>query len=141
MWAKLSKAILQNRIPLLIFFLIATLFMGWNARNLKLSYAGSKILPLTDSVFIKYNSFKKQFGEDGSVMVLGIQSSAIYEKEKYTKWTQLATEIEKLNGIKGVLSIGKLFELQKDTVNQKFVVNPFPAHTVQTSAEMDSIKA
>ncbi len=140
MWAKLSKAILQNRIPLLVFFLIATLFMGWNARNLKLSYAGSKILPLTDSVFIKYNTFKKQFGEDGSVMVLGIQSAEIYKKEKYAKWAQLATEIQKLKGIKGVLSIGKLFELQKDTVNQRFVVNPFPANPAQNDAEMDSLK-
>ncbi len=140
MWAKLSKAILQNRIPLLVFFLIATLFMGWNARNLKLSYAGSKILPLTDSVFIKYNTFKKQFGEDGSVMVLGIQSAEIYKKEKYTKWAQLATEIQKLKGIKGVLSIGKLFELQKDTVNQRFVVNPFPANSAHNDAEMDSLK-
>ncbi len=140
MWAKLSRAILQNRIPILIFFLITTIFMGWHARNLKLSYAGSKILPLTDSVFIKYNSFKKQFGEDGSVMVLGIQNASIYKKENYTKWAQLATEIEKLKGIKGVLSIGKLFELQKDTVNQKFVVIPFPAKPVQSEVEMDSLK-
>lgn len=140
MWAKLSRAILQNRIPLLIFFLIATIFMGWHARNLKLSYAGSKILPLTDSVFIKYNDFKKQFGEDGSVMVLGIQDSTIYQKEKFTQWAQLADEIQKLKGIKGVLSIGKLFELQKDTTNQKFVVSPLPVKPVQTDAEMDSLK-
>jgi len=141
MWAKLARAILQNRIPLLIFFLVATIFMGWNARNLKLSYAGSKILPLTDSVFITYNNFKKQFGEDGSIMVIGIQSPTIYEKEKYTQWTQLATEIQKLKGITGVLSIGKLFELKKDTVNQKFVVNPFPTRPVQNDAEMDSLKS
>jgi len=141
MWAKLSRAILQNRIPLLIFFLIATIFMGWNARNLKLSYAGSKILPLTDSVFIKYNNFKKQFGEDGSVMVIGIQDKAIYAKENYIKWAQLSTEIQKLNGIKGVLSIGKLFELQKDTVHQRFIVSSIPSTPVQSDAEMDSLKS
>jgi hypothetical protein len=73
-------------------------------------------------------------------MVLGIQSATIYEKEKYTQWAQLATEIQKLKGIKGVLSIGKLFELQKDTLNQKFTVNPVPATPVQTDAEMDSLK-
>ncbi|MGF1923328.1 MAG: efflux RND transporter permease subunit [Bacteroidia bacterium] len=140
MWAKLSKAILQNRIPLLIFFLLATVFMGWHARNLKLSYAGSKILPLTDSVFIKYNTFKKQFGEDGNVMVLGIQSASIYEKEKYAQWTQLATAIKQLKGIKGVLSIAQLFELQKDTVNQKFVVTPLPSSPITSDKEMDSLK-
>lgn len=140
MWAKLSRAILQNRILIILFFLVATIFMAWHARNLKLSYAGSKILPLTDLVFIKYNAFKKTFGEDGSVMVLGVQSPGIYKKENYNKWIQLSDEIQKLKGIKGVLSIGKLFELQKDTVNQKFMVSPIPNGLVKTDTEMDSLK-
>lgn len=141
MWAKLSKAILQNRILIILFFLVATIFMAWHARNLKLSYAGSKILPLTDSVFIKYNAFKKQFGEDGSVMVLGIQSAHIYEQENYNKWVQLSNDIQQLKGIKGVLSIGKLFNLQKDTLNQKFIVTPIPKTLVKNTSEMDSIKS
>ncbi|TKC13248.1 Fis family transcriptional regulator [Pedobacter polaris] len=73
-------------------------------------------------------------------MVLGIQSPAIYKKENYNKWVQLSNEIQKLKGIKGVLSIGKLFELQKDTVNQKFVVSPIPAGLLKSDAEMDSLK-
>lgn len=140
MWAKLSKVILQNRILLIIFFLVATFFMAWHARNLKLSYAGSKILPLTDSVFIKYNAFKKQFGEDGNVMVLGVQGENIYQKENYNQWKQLSDEIQQIKGIKGVLSIGKLFELKKDTVNQKFVVAPVPNAAIKTNEEMDSLK-
>lgn len=141
MWAKLSGAILKNRILLILFFLIATIFMAYHAKNLKLSYAGAKILPLTDSVFIKYNTFKKTFGEDGSVMVIGIQSQDIYKKDNYNKWVQLTDEIQKLNGIKGVLSIGKLFELQKDTVNQKFIVSPIPNGLVKSDTEMDSLKS
>lgn len=141
MWAKLSKFILQNRILIIIFFLVATVFMAYNARDLKLSYAGSKILPLTDSAYIKYNVFKQQFGEDGSVMVLGLQSPEIYKKENYNKWVQLSNELEKLKGIKGVLSVGKLFELQKDTVNQKFVVGTIPTTLVKSNVEMDSVKA
>jgi predicted RND superfamily exporter protein len=140
MWAKLAKIILQNRISLLLFFLVITIFMAWNAKNLKLSYAGSKILPLTDSVFVKYNSFKKQFGEDGNVMVLGIQDKTIYQKENYNQWAQLTDEIQKLNGIKGVLSIGKLLELQKDTLHQKFIVTPIPASPISTDVAMDSLK-
>lgn len=140
MWAKLSKAILQNRILIILFFLAATIFMAWHARNLKLSYAGSKILPLTDSVYIKYNAFKKRFGEDGSVMVLGIQGAEIYQKENYNAWAKLTNEIQQLKGIKGVLSIGKLAELQKDTVNQKFIVAPIPAKAIESDVEMDSLK-
>lgn len=140
MWVKLSKAILQNRIALIIFFVVATIFMAYHAKNLKLSYSGAKILPLTDSVFVKYNEFKKTFGEDGSVMALGIQSPEIYKKENYNKWSALTAEIEQLKGIKGVLSVGKLFELQKDTVNQKFTVGPIPSKSPTSDAEMDSIK-
>lgn len=140
MWVKLSKAILQNRIALIIFFVVATIFMAYHAKNLKLSYSGAKILPLTDSVFVKYNEFKKTFGEDGSVMVLGIQSPTIYNKENYNKWSALTTEIQQLKGIKGVLSVGKLFELQKDTINQKFTVGPIPSKSPTSDTEMDSLK-
>lgn len=140
MWVKLSKAILQNRIALIIFFVVATIFMAYHAKNLKLSYSGAKILPLTDSVFVKYNEFKKTFGEDGSVMVLGIQSADIYKKENFNKWATLTQEIQKLKGIKGVLSVGKLFELQKDTLNQKFVVSPVPSSVPKSDFEMDSLK-
>ncbi|MES2445584.1 MAG: MMPL family transporter [Bacteroidota bacterium] len=140
MWVKLSKAILQNRIALIIFFVVATIFMAYHAKNLKLSYSGAKILPLTDSVFVKYNEFKKTFGEDGSVMVLGIQSPDIYKKENFNKWATLTQEIQKLKGIKGVLSVGKLFELQKDTLNQKFIVSPIPSKSPISDTEMDSLK-
>ncbi len=140
MWATLSRFILRQRIPILLFFIAATLFMAWHARNLKLSYAGSKILPLTDSVFVKYNAFKQQFGEDGSIMVVGIRSDRIFDKEVYLSWSQLSNDIQELKGITGVLSIGKMFELQKDTLHQKFVVAPIPAKTISTQHEMDTLK-
>lgn len=141
MWAKFSRIILQNRITFILFFLVTTLFMAWQATNLKLSYAGSKILPLSDSAFVAYNAFKKQFGEDGSIMVLGLQDHGIYKKENYNKWVQLSNDIQNLKGIKGVLSIGKFFELQKDTANQKFIVKALPTGPIRSDAEMDSLKS
>jgi len=140
MWVKLSRFILQNRIAIIIFFLAGTAFMAWQAKNVKLSYTGSKILPVTDSVFIKYNTFKKQFGEDGNVMVVGIQSPNIFKKEVYNQWVQLSNDIQKLKGIKQVLSSGRIFQLDKDTVNQKFILKSIPGELVKTDAEMDSIK-
>ncbi|TDG35389.1 Fis family transcriptional regulator [Pedobacter changchengzhani] len=140
MWLKLSRFILKNRIALILFFVVGTIFMAFQAKNVKLSYTGSKILPVTDSAFIKYNSFKKTFGEDGSVMVIGIKSPDIFNKDVYNKWAKLSNEIKDLPGIKQVLSTGKIFQLYKDTVNQKFSLKPLPAQPVKTDAEMDSIK-
>ncbi|RNL51460.1 Fis family transcriptional regulator [Pedobacter jejuensis] len=73
-------------------------------------------------------------------MVIGIQSPAIFKKEIYNQWVQLSNDIQKLKGIKQVLSSGRIFQLEKDTVNQKFQLKAMPAGLVKTDAEMDSIK-
>lgn len=140
MWAQLSNIILKNRVLFISIFVALTVFMAWQATHIKLSYAGSKILPTTDSAFVNYNAFKKQFGEDGNVVVIGIQSDKIFQKDTYNKWAQLSNELQKLNGIKGVLSIGKFFELQKDTLNQKFTVQALPTGNISTAAEMISLR-
>jgi uncharacterized protein len=140
MWNNFSKIILSNRIPILVVFFVATLFMAWKASFVKLSYTGSKILPQSDSAFISYNNFKSKFGEDGNMMVLGIRSPKLMSKELFNDWSELAAELQKLDGIKQVLSIGNLFDLQKDTLNQKFVLKQIHSGPVLSDSEMDSIK-
>jgi predicted RND superfamily exporter protein len=115
-------------------------FMAWKASYVKLSFMGSKILPLTDSAFIKYNNFKSQFGEDGNMMVLGVSSPDLLKKEQFNEWQALAADIQKIEGIKQVLSIGNLYDLQKDTSNQRFVLKQLSGTTVLSDTEMDSIK-
>jgi predicted RND superfamily exporter protein len=115
-------------------------FMAWKASYVKLSFMGSKILPLTDSAFIKYNNFKSQFGEDGNMMVLGVSSPDLLKKEQFNEWKALAADIQKIEGIKQVLSIGNLYDLQKDTSNQRFVLKQLSGTTVLSDTEMDSIK-
>ena len=140
MWNNFSKFILSNRIAILVVFFLFTVFMAWKASYVKLSFMGSKILPLTDSAFIKYNNFKSQFGEDGNMMVLGVSSPYLLKKEQFNEWKTLAAEIQKIEGIKQVLSIGNLYDLQKDTSNQRFVLKQLSAKTVLSDTEMDSIK-
>lgn len=140
MWKKFAKFILSNRISILIAFFLITLFMTWKASYVKLSYTGSKILPLTDSAFIDYNNFKSQFGEDGNMMVLGVSTPDLFKKEQFNAWKSLADDIQKIEGIKQVLSIGNLYDLQKDTTNQRFVIKQLSGKSVLTDAEMDSIK-
>ena len=140
MWNNFSKFILSNRIAILVVFFLITVFMAWKASYVKLSFMGSKILPLTDSAFIKYNNFKSQFGEDGNMMVLGVSSPDLLKKDQFNEWKALAADIQKIEGIKQVLSIGNLYDLQKDTSNQRFVLKQLSGTTVLSDTEMDSIK-
>ena len=140
MWNNFSKIILSNRITILVVFFLFTVFMAWKASYVKLSFMGSKILPLTDSAFIKYNHFKSQFGEDGNLMVLGVSSPDLLKKEQFNEWKALIADIQKIEGIKQVLSIGNLYDLQKDTSNQRFILKQLSGTTVLSNTEMDSIK-
>ncbi len=140
MWNNFSKIILSNRIPILVVFFVLTVFMAWKASFVKLSYTGSKILPQTDSAFIRYNDFKSKFGEDGNMMVLGISTPKLMSKELFNDWSILASELQKMEGIKQVLSVGNLFDLHKDTLNQRFVLKQITGGAVLRDTEMDSIK-
>ena len=140
MWKKLAQFILANRISLLVLLLASTVFMAWQASKVRLSFNAGKVLPLTDSAYIDYNTFKKTFGEDGSVMVVGIQSDSLFSPGLFNDWLKLSTEVQKIEGIKQVLSIGQLSVLEKDTLQQKFTARPLAAGPVANQQALDSIK-
>lgn len=140
MWEKLSKFIVTQRLPILLFFILSTAFMAWEASEVKLSFNGGKALPLTDSAFIKNDSFKKRFGEDGGIMVIGAKSDELLKRNQFNDWVLLHDKISKIPGIRQVLSVGKLYELKKDTVHQKFAMVPINHGFVQTDAAMESIR-
>ena len=73
-------------------------------------------------------------------MVLGVSSPDLLKKDQFNEWKALAAEIQKVEGIKQVLSIGNLYDLQKDTSNQRFVLKQLSGTTVLSDTEMDSIK-
>lgn len=140
MWKKLAQTILANRITLLVLVVASTAFMAWQASKVRLSFNAGKVLPLTDSAYIDYNSFKKTFGEDGSVMVVGIQSDSLFSPGLFNDWLHLSTEVKKIEGIKQVLSIGQLAVLEKDTLQQKFTAKPLAAGPVANQHQLDSLK-
>ena len=141
MWEKLSKFVLTNRLTVLFIFLAISIFMGWQASKVQLSFSGSKVLPLTDSAFNVYNEFKSRFGEDGSILVLGVQSPKMDDFQTLNDWRKLTEDIKQLHGIQQTLSIGNLFELNKDTINQKFTLNPLLKEPLKSQAEMAGFKA
>jgi len=140
MWENLSRFILGNRLLLLFFFFVVTAFMAWEASKVQLSFSGSRVLPVTDSAYIKYNEFRGRFGEEGSVMVLGVQSPDLFKRQQFNDWLTLNNDIGDLKGIQNVLSAATLFELKKDTVNKKFFLVPLVEGPVKSDHEMDSIK-
>lgn len=141
MWTSLAKFIHSKKQFILLVFIFITLFFGYNATQVKLAFNPGKILPTTDTTYIDYQKFKEKFGEDGNVMILGVQSPNLFLKDFFNNLNQLTNQLQKVKGIKKVLSITNLPLLNKDTINKKFVFNPIISKPIQTQLQLDSIKS
>ena len=60
-WKALTKSLLRNRIAYISVVLMLTVFFGYQATKVELSYNFAKILPPDDSSFVAYQEFKKNF--------------------------------------------------------------------------------
>ena len=139
MWTKIAGIILRNRIAFIIGVLLGTIFMGFQARNIQMSYESADLLPKTDSAYLDYARFRETFGQEGNIMVFAIQDSNFYELDKINDWIAMGDSIKALEGVTALMSITHTFNLQKNTDLKKFEVLPiFPSH-IETQAELDSL--
>src|SRR5688572_27954216 len=139
MWARLSNFILKYRLFLLTGMILCSAFMLNKGKDIELSHSGSKVLPVDDPAFITYNQFKKDFGEDGTMMVIGLKSDKIFEKDFLNDWYNLGIELKKIEGITEILSVTRAFELLKETSAGTFAVKPIMSSEAKDQNEADSI--
>ncbi|EHQ27089.1 efflux RND transporter permease subunit [Mucilaginibacter paludis] len=140
-WKKLANLILKNRLTILSFVLALSVFMGFEASKVKLTYNAGKILPVTDSAYIRYTQFRKLFGEDATAMVLGIKSPNLFRQDFFNDWYRLGDHIRHIKGITGVVSLANVYKLQKDTAEHRFVLKPLITDTATSQQAVDSVKA
>ncbi|MCB0429536.1 MAG: MMPL family transporter [Flavobacteriales bacterium] len=140
MWAYLSTFILRNRLAVLLSIGVITVFMGYKATSVQLSYEFASLLPKDDTTSIEYQRFKDLFGEDGNVLVIGVQNDHMYDLANYQAWYDLGETLRETDGIEEVVSISRLYTITKNEEKKKFEFKPLVAHRPETQAEVDSIK-
>ena len=99
MWTYLVRLILRYRFWNIFAILIITLFMGYHATKVQMSYEMAKMLPASDSVSVDYENFRKQFGEDGRVLFVGIKDSSLFQLKKFNAWHDLTYQIKEIQGV------------------------------------------
>ncbi len=139
MWYKAGKLILKFRHALLGILLLASIFMGWQASKVKLSYDFSRALPTNNPKYRDYQAFLKKFGADGNTMVIGLADSNFYQLSFFNEVAQLHRELKKVSGVTEILSIPEVINLENDPVAQKLVpVKIFhPPYTSQNVLDSD----
>nr|NQU90982.1 MMPL family transporter [Bacteroidota bacterium] len=139
MWTYLARLILRRRYWNLLVIGLLTAFMAYNARNVSLSYEMTQMLPSTDSTSIAYQEFKETFGQDGSVLFIGIQDTNLYQIDEFNDWFGLTEKIQKIHGVEGVVSISKLYQLKKNDSLKKFDFLPVFKTKPGSQQELDSL--
>lgn len=114
--------------------------MGFMAMRVQFSYEMNKMLPENDSTYKGYQEFKELFGEDGSVIVLGVTNPDMFQLQEFNRWYDLGNTIRKIDGIQEVVSIARTVVIEKDTVVKKFTYHPLVSGRPETQAEVDSIR-
>lgn len=140
MWSQIAKIILRYRLPLLLAIMAITAFMAYKAKDVEIAYSGGKVLPVTDPSYKDYTDFKTTFGEDGNVMVVGVQSPELFKKDFFTRWYRLSEEILHQEGVAEVVSITRIFELRKDTATHAFKLDKVVKKEPVSQEEIDSLK-
>ena len=138
MWKSLAKFVLKNRLLLLILLFASTALMAFFASKIKLSYEFAKAIPVDNPKYKDYLSFKEKFGDDGNLLVIGVQTDHFFEKNNFQAYTHLNNDLKKIPHVEDVLSVANAVYLLKDTSSQKLIATPvFPAG-LNSQQQLDS---
>ena len=140
MWQRLGKFVLQYRLPLLFALLAVTGIMGYFANKVTLSYEFAKAIPSDNPKYRDYIAFRQKFGDDGNLLVVGLQSTKIFELSTFKSYLHLEEQLKKVSNVESVLSVPSAITLHKDEVTEKLnAVKIFAS--IATQAELDTAKA
>lgn len=140
MWPFIARKILRNRIAFIVVLAMLTTFMGYHASKIELSYEFAKILPSTDSAYTEYNNFKDLFGQDGNIMVIGLQDKNFFTMSKFNDWHNLSLDIKKIKGVENVIAITNVSKVAFDDSLHKIMFVPFLTLMPENQEQLNRVK-
>ncbi|MEY3344176.1 MAG: hypothetical protein RL090_1860 [Bacteroidota bacterium] len=140
MFKRFASLLLRNKLLFTLAVLIGTGFMGYEASKMELSYEFAKILPADDPSFVEYQQFKKDFGSDGNIMVIGFADSTFFTLNKFNDWYHLSKAIKIIPGIKDVVSVPTSYSLVRNDSLRRFDIEPLIKRIPRAQEDVDSLR-
>ena len=140
-WEYIARLILTYRITILIAITAITIFLGFQWRNLNMTYTEANLLPKKHIVNQQYDDFLSKFGEEGNLIVIGFQDPNFFTPKAFAEWNELMLGLKFSRNVELVVSISDLKKLQKDTLAQKFELVPLiNSNQIKNQAYLQNIK-
>jgi uncharacterized protein len=154
MWQYIANIILRNRALILSILFGITIFFGYFATKVGIQYEFANLLPSNDITQIEYKQFKKDFGQDGMIIVIAANDENFYELDKFNSWYKMGNVLKDLkipikknnstvylSAIDSVFSEAHLFNIAKNRVDKKFELNRIINSEVGSQEKLDSIES
>ncbi len=140
MWEFIARLVLKFRLYLLILLLAVTAFMAYHASKVQMSYDFTRTVPRDNAKYVEYEAFRKKFGEDGNLLVIGVQTQKLFQQSVFSDYVALGDQLRKIKGVMSVLDVSSAIDLIKNDSTQKLSAKRiFPLHPL-SQVEIDSGK-
>ena len=139
-WSKTSRFVLKQQVAILVTIAIITFLLGTQMKHIKLSYTEANLLPEDHIENLKYDTFLDIFGEEGTLIVLGVQDSTIFSPTKFYEWNKLARRLDSFPEIEYSVSIGQLKELKKNKELKRFELQQLSIEKLDTQEKITELK-
>ena len=140
-WELVASIVLRNRITILIVIFLLTVFLGFQWKNVGMTYNEANLLPKNHPANKEYTQFLNTFGEEGNLVVIGVKDAAFFTPKAFAAWNKLMTNLKSHKEIELVVAINDLKKLEKDTINEKFELVPFLNNSkIQNQEYLSNVK-
>jgi len=139
-WNSIASLILRNRIVIIIIITIATFLLSTQWKNMRFSYTEANLMPDDHPVNVNYNDFLDKFGEEGNLILLGVQDSALFTPEKFKAWNDLTSKLTEYPEVDQIISPASLQELKKFEDPKRFEMVPVLESESPDSLELNNFE-
>ncbi len=140
MWGRIAAFVLKYRLALLLGLAACIIFTAFEASKVELSYEYTRAIPTDNVKYQAYQQFLRKFGDDGNLLVIGVETDQLYSKDVFNDYLKLSRNLKKVNGVEQVLSIPDAIILVKNSNTEKLEPKPiFPA-PFASQPELDSAR-
>jgi len=114
--------------------------MFYEAKQIQLNYEFANAIPTDHPKYIAYQQFRKKFGEDGNLLVIGIQTDKLFQEKIFNDYTQLGADLKKVQGVEDIISATSAINLVKNEEAEKFIPQNIFGNGPLSQVHIDSLK-
>ncbi|WP_339684698.1 efflux RND transporter permease subunit [uncultured Nonlabens sp.] len=139
-WNGIARLILRNREIILGIIVIITIALATQWKYMQFTHSEANLLPDDHPVNEEYNKFLDKFGEEGNLIILGVENKNVSNFKSFNAWNELADTLATFKEVELVLSTSNLPNLSKTEDNTQFIIAPVLKEPLQNNKELIAFK-